>query len=324
MASRERRKLEKRARYDRMRNLRVVEYIDYGKELNDCPVEVTEGYIVSDIDDYSIFASFVFRNASGRRITSLKIRLLCYQNQNIPYLKIPFEYCYDTCTFGVMRRRGEKLKDKKDISCGSVADGVAFGECVYIRLPESYFKKLELELMSVTYDDGTEQTIGVIAGHSKARIGFEDKGFEAAYREINIYREAELMHPACVIPKMGTNAWLCCCGHKNSLDDIKCEVCYRERQWQLDNIVESRLKAAADAAQVAYTVRDSYKQDKYMQSEREIAEKVAQYERAMKNIAAEERAKERLKRQFIPRLIAAVVGIWLVAALVLYIASLIK
>lgn len=314
MAGRERRRLEKSARLDRMRNIRVVEFIDYGTKLNDCPIEVSEGYIVSDIDDWSVFASFIYRNASGKNVTSLKIRLLCYSNQNIPYLKIPFEYCYDDCTFGVMRYRNERIKEN-DLRKRSVSDGDTFGECVYIPLPESYFTKLELELMSVCYDDGTECVIKQIAGHSKARLGFDDWGFKAAYNEVNIYREAELAHPAIVEPEMGTNAWLCCCGHKNSLSDTTCENCMRDRDWQLKNIVASELEQRADEVHTTYTRHDNYDQGKFMESDAEAAAKAAQYEKAIKNIAAIERDRERRRKRFIPKLIAAILAVYGLARL---------
>lgn len=320
MSGRERRKKEKSARNDRMRNIRVVECLDYGTQLNDCPVEVTDGYIVSDVDDWSVFATFIYRNVSGKRISSLSVRLLCYKNQNIPYLKLPFEYCYDDCTFGIMRCRGEKRKGRNDLKERYIEDSDTFGECTFIRLPESYFTKLELELMSVRYEDGTEDIIKQVVGHSKPRLGFDDWGFEAAYHEINIYREAELTHPAIVEPEMGTNAWLCCCGHKNSLGDTVCEECLRDREWQLKHIVTSELEQMADKVHGDYERHDSYKQDKYLESDREIADKVAQYEKAMKNIAAAERAKEKQRKRIIPSIIAiaaALYGIALILTLII-------
>ena len=100
----------RRQRIDRERTLRVVKYIDYPFVLTDCPVELEEGYIVTDRISCDVFASFVFKNVSEMLIKRLDIRLACYQNQNIPYLNIDFTYSQDELTFGVISKNGKDMK----------------------------------------------------------------------------------------------------------------------------------------------------------------------------------------------------------------------
>ncbi len=326
MTDKERKLAKKRARADRQRNLRVVEYLDYSNLLSDCPVEITEGYVVSDVEEAAVFASFVFRNVSGKQIGSFDVRLLCYNNQNIPYLKIPFEYCYDSYTFGERRMRGYKVKDKKALRMPIVEPNETFGEGVYIPLPESYFTKLEIELMSITYADGSTQTIKTVAGRSRDRLGFEDRGFAAAYQTINIYLEAEAAHPAIVIPQASANAWLCCCGHKNSISDDKCEICFRDKEWQLcnlnnDNLQKVKLESCSSGANIDH---DKYKQNRFMESDAEIAQKIKQYETAMKNIAAEEQARESRRKWLIPKILLCMAAVYLIGWVIAYIATLLN
>ena len=51
-----------RQKVDRERTLRVVKYIDYPFLLPNSPVELEEGYIVSDRVTCDVFASFIFNH----------------------------------------------------------------------------------------------------------------------------------------------------------------------------------------------------------------------------------------------------------------------
>ena len=93
-------KQRKEMRKNLLRTFRVVEYFDFSGVLPDSPVQVNEGYIISDLETHELFASFAFQNTSGKQIMSLDIRLLLYQNANVPYEKKSFTYSYDNMTFG--------------------------------------------------------------------------------------------------------------------------------------------------------------------------------------------------------------------------------
>lgn len=298
---------KKQQRYDRQRILRVVEYLDYSAIFDNCPVEITEGYVVSDVEDYKIFASFVFRNVSKKGISALDIRLLLYKNQNIPYLKIPFVYSYDSYTFGTRRKGGERIRDKNLLRYPVIRPAESFGETIYVPIPESYFTKFELEITGVKYSDGSYKKLEVIAGKSKDRYFGLDDEKKYVYQRKNIYISAEELHPTRFIPKKGEYAWLCCCGHKNIADADKCEVCFRERDWQLENINKEKLgKDVIEYNKVESTNfchdKTKYSQLKYMQTDEEIEQKIKNYELAMKNVAALERKKERVKIWLIPKL----------------------
>ena len=76
MNSAEKRRLKaklKRQKDDRMRALRVVKYLEYPFILPDSPVEIEEGFIVSDSDTYDVFASFIVKNVSEHPIQKLNI-----------------------------------------------------------------------------------------------------------------------------------------------------------------------------------------------------------------------------------------------------------
>ena len=85
-------KQRKEMRKNLLRTFRVVEYFDFSGVLPDSPVQVNEGYIISDLETHELFASFAFQNTSGKQIMSLDIRLLLYQNANVPYEKKSFTY----------------------------------------------------------------------------------------------------------------------------------------------------------------------------------------------------------------------------------------
>ena len=310
------RKLKKRQQKDRQRILRVVEYLDYSAVFDHSPVEVIGGYVVSDVTDYSIFSSFVFRSVSKKRIKALDVRLFCYHNQNIPYLKIPFTYSFDRYTFGTRREGKVRIRDKKKLSDPCINYGESFGEAVYIPIPESYFTRFELEVTGVRYADGTYEELGLIAGKRQKTFGALDDDRKFAYLNLNVFVAAEETFPTRFLPQKGEFAWLCCCGNKNPNELDKCDLCMRERDWQLENATEERL--AAEAAKLkedetAYAAHDKakYSQIKYLETEQEIQNKIKAYELAMKKVAQEERRAQRRKTWLIPTIIACLAATYL-------------
>ncbi|PKM62658.1 MAG: hypothetical protein CVU97_04350 [Firmicutes bacterium HGW-Firmicutes-21] len=308
---------KKRQIKDRQRILRVVEYLEYNTVFEKCPVEINEGYIVSDVTDYSIFASFVFRNVSKKRIKSLDVRLLCYQKQNIPYLKLPFTYSFERYTLGTRRIGEERIRDKKQLNNPDISVGESFGETVYIPIPESYFSRLELEITGVRYTDGTYEELGIINGKPFTRFVELDDDKKFAYVTHNIFIAAEENYPSRFIPQKGEFVWLCCCAHKNLNEQNECERCHREQKWQFDNISINKLeeiseKIAADTSSI-YHDKSKYSQTKYLETDEEIQRKTKAYELAMKRIAEEERRKERLKTWIIPKIILCLLAIYLIA-----------
>lgn len=309
--------LKKQQRRDRQRIFRVVEYLDYSAVFEKCPVEITEGYTISDENNYEIFASFVFCNVSKKRIRALDIQLICHQKMNYSVLKIPFTYSNESYTLGTRRLNGKKIRDKKLLIDPDISTGESFGETVYIPIPEDFVSKFELEIVGVKYTDGTYEKLTLTAGKSFTRfteLGDEEK---YVYNKMNIYAAAEELFPTMVLPQKGENAWLCCCGHKNINENDQCERCLRERDWQFEHIEEAMLESSVkEIAEVekTYFKKDkfAYPQDKYLENEEDIRKKVKAYEEAMKNVAALERKKESMRTWFIPRIVLCMIAIYLV------------
>ncbi len=295
-----------------MRSLRVVKYLDFSAILSDSPVEICDGFIVSDRDDGDVFASIVFKNVGAKQIKKLNIQLWCYLNQNIPYCKLDYSYSHDDLTFGVISAESRELRLRESNKREAIKQNERFGSCVYLKLPESYFTKLEVYIDSVEYLFGETAPVGVVAGGSVRRYSDLDNITRLVYTRVNIYESAEHTHPAVVVPQETNTAWLCCCGNKNPRDAEFCGVCSRERDWQLKNITEEALEEKraemnADPTERVIHDKSGYRQDKYLESEAEIAEKVERYEQAMKNIAKEEQQRINHRKKIFKYCILAII-----------------
>lgn len=300
-----------RQKQDRMRSLRVVKYLEYPFILPDSPVAIEEGYIVSDRDTYDVFASFIFKNIAEKPLKKLNVRINCYLNQNIPYTHIDFEYSQDLLTFGIISKDGISKKFRESNKKAFINKSECFGSCVYIPLPESYFTKLELELLSVEYAGGEVVEINTIVAGSVKKYSELDGITKTVYSRVNIYRSAEEKYPTKVIPQFGNTVWLCCCGNKNPNSADVCEICGREKEWQKSSIVfdkleDTRAEIVKSPTEVTLHDKSKFRQDKYLESKEETQKKIEQYEKAMKNIAFEEKYNESRKLMVIPKLLIAI------------------
>lgn len=300
------------AQINMQRIFRVVESFDFSALIENCPVQLIEGYVISDIETHELFTSFTFCNVSGRLIKELHIRLFFYQNANIPYLKQSFCYSYDNFTFGIRTSKETRPFTLKSLffkpeESSYIEDGESFGKAAYIKIPETYFKKIELEISSVVYYDSSEQEIKTTVKNNCTRIlqlSDEDK---RAIDALNIYIAAKETYPITVIPQLTSTAWLCCCGYKNLRNDTVCKQCLRDRDWQFESLTEDAIKKkAAELKQSTSSVchdKTLYKQDKYMESEKEIEAKIKEYEKAIRNIAKDETRRAHNRRMIIPKII---------------------
>ncbi|MBO4501160.1 MAG: hypothetical protein J5760_02865, partial [Clostridia bacterium] len=285
---------------------------DFSAILSNSPVEINDGFIVADRDDGDVFASIVFKNVGAEKLKRLNIQLWCYLNQNIPYCKLDFSYMHEDLTFGLIRSGGSELRLRESNRREYIGQNECFGSCVYLKLPESYFTKLEVYIDSVENDKGEKTEVGVVAGGSVRRYQDLDNISKLVYTRVNIYGSAEHTHPAVVIPQETNTAWLCCCGNKNPRDAEFCGVCNRERDWQLNNITEEALEEKrtelnADPTERVMHDKSGFRQDKYLETDDEIAAKVERYEQAMKNIAEEEKQRKNYRRKILKRIIIAII-----------------
>lgn len=299
-------KLE-RVHRDRMRPLRVVEYLDHSAVFEKSPVEIKEGYIISDRDTGEIFLTLNFRSVSEKTITALDVRIILYKERIIlPDAKIDFRYSWEEATLGerelngIPRRPRECKKDK------TIVLGEEFGEGIFIPLPENYFKKMQIELVSVTYFDGSKEELNLIAGSRAVRFIELDGDLRDAYRSMNIFWEAEKAHPIRVLPQAGDSVWLCCCGRKNPSSSTLCDTCGRDKDWQFENLSVERLEATlAKENEGGRILNDTsaYKQNKYMETQEEQARKVELCNRALERLAFQEKQRERRQVMLLPKIL---------------------
>ena len=307
----------KRQKIDRQRCLRVAKYIDYPFILPDSPVELDEGYIVADKDTGDVFASFVFKHLAENPLKKLNIRLACYLNQNIPYLNIDFTYSQDDLTFGLIKKNGVELKLREANKRSCIQTSETFGSCVFIPLPESYFTKMDVILISVEYDDGSVEELNTLVAGNNKKYKDLDNYSKLAYSRVNIYYSAEEKFPTTVIPQFGSKVWLCCCGNKNPVSSDKCEKCGREKDWQQktatdEAITETKNKLVADPTENVFHDKSRFAQNKYLESDEETQSKIEQYERAMKNVAEAERRKQRRQLMLIPKILLFIAVVYLI------------
>lgn len=228
---------------DWMRPLRVVEELDTGAVFASSPVEIKNGYVASDRENGDLFLMLVFRSVSKRPIAALDIRMVFYdENHPVPFRKEDFRYGWETATLGERVLNGQTRRERKRRKAQEIVYGEEFGQGVMLPLPESYFHRMQIELVRVAYGDGCVEPLGLIAGGRVKRFEDMDSGMRASYAQVNIFEKAENAHPIRVLPQAGENAWLCCCGHKNLAAVRYCEACKREKDWQLKTLSEEHLR----------------------------------------------------------------------------------
>lgn len=303
---------------DRERPLRVVEYIEYPFILDGSNVELQESYILSDKETYDVFASFIFKNIGKLPVKKLNIRLSCYQYQNIPYTNIDFTYSADDLTFGIISKRNRELKLNECNKRTEIYQGECFGSCVLIPMPETYFKKMEVYIRSIEYSNGTVDTLNIkVAGNTK-RYNDLDNISKMVYTRVNIYVAAESAFPTKVIPQFSNTGWLCCCGNKNAADSQNCESCGREKSWQESSVTataleETKQKLISDPNERTLHDKTNYAQNKYLEDDKQIQEKIQQYEKAIENVALAEKKRERRKLMVLPKLALWIGTVYLIA-----------
>ena len=280
----------KRQKVDVFRPLRVVKYIDFSFVLENSPVEIEEGYIVADKDTGEVFASFIFKNLSNLPIKNLNIKLDFYLNNNcVPYKSIDFEYSRDELTFGIIKNRKKELKVRECNKRTLIYSGESFGSCVFVPIPENYFKKLEVTLVSVVYSNGTTENINQTVTGKKKLFSELDDISKTVYNRMNIYQSAEHYHPTIVIPQFGNKVWLCCCGNKNPASSEKCEVCAREKEYQQKNFVQSAIDESvknlvSDPTEITFHDKTKYSQNKHLENDADIQKKIEAFEKSMENV----------------------------------------
>ena len=298
--------LKKQQKYDRMRDMRVVEHYDFPFILQDSPVEIVEGYVLADRDTEEVFAEYVFKNIGSKPIAKLTITLEFYFYQNIPFDVTVFEYSQKDFKFGdILNKRvsiGLKNANRRDV----VFSGECFGGNVLIRLPDRRYTKMNFKLVSATFADGRTQKLNMFVRGTGVRV-CELTGIDKlVFEEENIFEEPQKMFPAKTIPQFGVSSWLCCCGNKNSVTSINCDKCGRNKeQMELrlsKNALQSaREKLVSDPKRRDFHDKSRFSQNKFLETQEERLKKHEQGERAIANIERRAAARERRKLMLLPR-----------------------
>lgn len=285
------RKILRRQRKDQLRQMRVLEELDTSAVFADSPVEIKEGYAVSDKETGELFLLLVFRSLSRRPIAALDIRLLLYrQGLPVPYRKDDFRYSWESATLGERVLDGQVRKEKDCKKERNIVHGEEFGQGVFLPLPDAFFHRLQIELVRVTYDDGGCESLRLVSDPFDRRLQATkfseiDRNLHVSYQQMNIFDEKEESHPIRVLPQAGEHAWLCCCGHKNPAAASLCEACKREKDWQLANLSEEHLRQVRremDADRSRHVPHDTsaFSQTRYLENAEDKQRKEAQFKQA--------------------------------------------
>lgn len=287
----------KRIHKDRMRPLRVLEYLDNSAIFENSPVEVREGYVISDKDNGDLFLVLSFRSLSEKPIAALRIRVLLYRDHKpVPYQRTEYEYSWRAGTFGIRKMNGVERKEKEIRDEVTVRYTETFGDGVYLPVPSTYFSKLQVDLLEVEFGDGEVRKLGLTAGARAVRFYELPYGLQDAYTDVNIFKEVEAIHPIRVLPEQGENVWLCCCGQKNPNAMQHCEVCGRDRAWQLDHLTVDALEEKEKEIEASGERRVLHDLTKYkpksLESKAEIDAKVEMCKQVVERLAVQEREKD--------------------------------
>ncbi len=314
-----------RMRKDRKRLYRIIERFEFPSIVEGSPVQLQEGYTICDNKTHELFACFAFQNLSEKDISSLTIRLLLYRDVNIPYIKkIYFTYSAENAAFGIRRFPGKK--EKRSFSGREkryIRPTEFFGKASYIGLPDGYFRKIEFELVSVGYRDGSTEKLGIAVENKNKKMSDLDFAKKYAYEKLNKYKKTENVHPAVVLPQKSENAWICCCGHKNMISLDECEECGRSKDWEFAELNEKKLNETVLELKRAndHNVMDKVRFKGYEKplTEDQIYEKKIEYQKVLRSIAEQEEKKEHNRRMIIPKVIMYYAAVMLIL-FILYLA----
>ncbi len=296
-------KEKQRIREDMMRPLRVIEYLDFSRIYDNSPVEVLEGYTVTDTDTGEVFGIFKIQNTSKKDIKALTVRLYLYEGtSNIATRRIDWIYSAQHKSFGIRKMQNEPketflqrygLRDK--LVPPYIREGESFGESALIKLPYSYCRKIEFEVRRVVFADGEIEDVNIISGRKYTAFKELDEDLRYAYSKLNIYMRREEAHPIKLMPQTSNRVWLCCCGTKNLIDAKTCVSCGRDKEWQLNTLTKQRLDTELDRIKSShdpnYVHRHRLEAGKRLEivNEEEQIKKAEAVERALANVAKQEK-----------------------------------
>ncbi len=315
---------KQRMRLDAERPIRVIENLDFSRIYEGVPVEVIEGYTITDSDTSECFAVFKIQNTGEKDIKALDVRLLLYEGTaNIPTKRLDFTYTAADHKWGRRSFEGDgepsllqKLGIKDIVLPANIRHGESFGEGVFIPIPKNYCRKLEFEIRTIHFADNSSMTVNIISGKKYTFFRELDEDMRYAYRKMNVFARAEEEHPIKLIPQATDKVWLCCCGRKNLVSAPTCADCGREKDWQLQNITEKSLERELDGIRASgdpeFIHRHRVQAGKQLviESDEERKKKAKAFEETLEKLAEQERIKRHNQKMILPKILLWVASIY--------------
>jgi len=277
-----------------------IEEIRFDCLFDFCPVEIIKAVTMYDIESFRYYIDLVFRNMSEVPIDEVNVMLMLYDGNNIPFAKLPV-------TYGIAPELGMKASYGR-ISYAPVQPSDEFGRGIRIPLPDSYFKRLEAVVCDVAFSNGKRFVYNAQAKYIPRSLSEFTAAEKNAYDTVNIYEKLEDRFPTRFSPVVNDYSWICCCGHKNPLSAEKCEDCTRERDWELTVMDSENLEKAHEeymrehSPQFVSGYKKEFMKKREIVNAREQSEKEQLALKALKNVEKQEKRKESLIKQIIPRI----------------------
>lgn len=318
-----RKKSLKKIEKDASRPLRLLKELDPGTVLQNSPVELRSGKVVNDRDTGEIFLDLSFRSLSEEPLSALRVSVMLYrEGLCIPYEKKEIVYSWEDGTFGRRTLNGKPRTKRETKRLRRIELGECFGDGVFTTLPDSYFVKLEILLVEVTEKDGTVRKIGekVGGGTNFSSLSLELKDM---YTRMNIFRDAEQVRPIRVLPQEGENAWLCCCGRKNLNSMTHCEICGRDRKWQMEQLTVENLTNLKNRDDSDRTIRVLHDKSRYAprtsESAADLEEKEKICKEVLQRVEAQEKEHDKQRTRLLVKFLLWFVVIYALAAIITFV-----
>lgn len=258
------------------------------------PLELDSAVEFYDIESFEYFLVINFSRVVPRRIASFKIRLFLYLDSPLPYKKI-------TYTYNVPKK---KISDK------------ILGADDYIPIPETYFKRYEIFLDEVVWEDGEVQTVGCSTLDRKTVA--PEKHITEIDAQIT-HSETSEKYPAVVMPQFSNNAWICTCSQKNTSEDTVCVRCSRER-GNLEKMLEKTEISKDSYSQYQRARKVEHITARTYEKTSEAKEKKIEAE--IEKVEKREKYKDKMRVQALPRIVLYFVAGYLIYLFLRWVESL--
>ncbi|MBE6650943.1 MAG: hypothetical protein E7613_06490 [Ruminococcaceae bacterium] len=250
------------------------------------PVEIIDKTASYDIESFEYFLTLRFRNVSDRKISALDIRLDLYDGISAtPYKKIEYTY---------------------KVTAKNTPEDI-IGGFDRISIPQTYYKKLIINILGVTFADGEHLALKLTSETKPKLISQQANHIVTACELVDDKESVKDKYPAIIMPEFGKTAWICCCSQKNKAESETCERCGRERDklksvYSHENLVKTAYaEAHGTSTMTARRIKGEFMEKHNPTAPDNIKEILIEHE--IKKVDKREKYKEKMRIQAIPRFI---------------------